>query len=51
MKNKTLIVCSLMVVSLKTTMEKTNTMYEMFQMGNTLCAGVEEDFVCEPCQG
>ena len=43
-----LIVCSVLVVSVKTAMEKTRS---CFRWAHTLCAGMEEDFVCEPCQG
>ena len=30
---------------------RVDTMCEMFQIGANLCVGMEEDFVCEPCQG
>jgi len=41
-------VCSVLVVSLKTTMEKTR--YDgvkYFRWAHSLCADMEEDFVCE----
>jgi len=46
-----LIVCSVLVVSLKTTMEKTRYNVRNVSDGRTRCVGMEEDFVCEPCQG
>jgi hypothetical protein len=51
MGNKTLTVCSVLVVSLKTTMEKRGYDVRNIFDRRTHCAGMEEDFVCEPCQG
>jgi hypothetical protein len=51
MINKTLNVCSVLVVSLKTTVEKTRFDVRNVSDARTLCAGMEEEFVCEPCQG
>jgi len=41
------------VVSMKTTKKKSRYIYcaKCFRWSHTLCAGVEEDFVCEPARG
>ena len=53
MMNKTLIICTVLVVSLKTTMKKSG--YDVRNVSDgrarPLFAGMEEDFVCEPYQG
>ena len=43
--------CSVLIVSLKTTIEKTGYNVQNVSDGHTLCAGMEEDFVCDPCKG
>jgi hypothetical protein len=44
-RNKTLIVCSVLVVSLKTTSEKSGYDVRNISDGRKLCAGMEEDSV------
>jgi len=46
-------VCTVLVVSLKITMEDSGYDVQNISDGHThtLCADMEEDFVCEPCQG
>ena len=46
-----LTVCNVLVVSLKTALEKTGYNVQNVSDGNSRCVGMEEDFVCEPCQG
>jgi hypothetical protein len=50
-RNKTLIECSVLVVSLITTMEKSGYDVRNISDRRTLGAGIEEDFVCEPFPG
>jgi hypothetical protein len=45
-RNKTQIVCSVLVISLKTTIEKSGYDARNISGGHTLCAGMEEDSVC-----
>jgi hypothetical protein len=40
-----------LVVSLKTTKEKNGYDVQNISDGRTLCAGMEKDYICEPCQG
>jgi predicted acyltransferase len=49
-KNKTLIVCSVLVISLKTTMQRSGYDVQNVSAGRTYFV-LEKDFVCEPCQG
>jgi hypothetical protein len=51
MRNKTLIVCSVLVVSLKTTKKKNGYDVRNVSDRRTHSVDMEEDFVCEPCQG
>jgi hypothetical protein len=49
-EKKTLIVCTVLVVSLKTTMENSEYDVQNVSDGRTHFV-LEEDFICEPCQG